>query len=87
MTKSLENLATYGDLKEFLKNWKSLEDEDIYDFGGIVHLWLACLDNIRNYAVEGELEDLGTFMLKEQREFLLLLSGYVESYEDDEDDE
>jgi hypothetical protein len=52
----LQNIKTYSDLLECLGNWRSFGDPEVYDFGGIVHLFLACLDNMRRFAVMGELE-------------------------------
>ncbi len=85
MSEPIEALKTYDDLGQFLTNWRSAEDPDVYDFGGIVHLWLACLDNIRQFAIEGELEDLGSYMSEEQRVFLLELARLAQSYQDEDD--
>jgi len=79
---NIEKLKTFSELLEYLENWHSVEDPNIYDFGGIVQLWLACLNNIKKYAVEGELEDLVVYMENEEREFLSKIAKLVAEYKE-----
>ena len=72
-----ENVKGYDDLVDFLRNWRSFHDPQVYDFGGIVHLLKACLDNLREFAVEGELEDLTNYFDADQKQFLQRLAEIV----------
>lgn len=77
-------VRSFGDLLNYFREWRSLDDPSVYDFGGIVHVMLACMDNIRKYAVAGEIDDIGTFMTKEQVQFIKRLAEAAErSSEDD----
>ena len=69
-----EEVKSYGDLLSFLRNWRSFEDPQVYDFGGIVHLLKACLDNLREFAVQGEVEDIGNYLDEQQKRFLIKLA-------------
>ena len=79
----ISDVRTYGELLDYLRNWRSPEDPQVYDFGGMVHLLTACLDNLRQLAVDGELEDIGNFLDDEQRLFLAKLSRLAQESTDD----
>ena len=72
--KPFEEVETYGDLLSFLRSWRSFEDPQVYDFGGMVHLLKACLDNLNELAVEGEIEDIGNYLDEKQKRFLTKLA-------------
>lgn len=80
----ISEIKHFGDLLDYFREWRSLDDPDAYDFGGLVHVILACLDNIQEYAVEGEIEAIGIYMTKEQVAFLKRITEAAErSVEDD----
>ena len=72
----LKDVASFSQLLEYLKNWRSSFDslEEQYDFGGMAQLLGACLDNMRQFALESELEDLCEYLTAEQWKFLNSLS-------------
>ncbi|MEZ6133822.1 MAG: hypothetical protein R3C53_02820 [Pirellulaceae bacterium] len=61
---------TYQSAVEFIRTWGTDSQNPPYDFNGVVHLMLAALDNIREHALENELDDIGYSMTDEQRFFL-----------------
>lgn len=63
-------------LRAMLRRWGS--DEGPYDFNGVVHLLLACLDNLKAFALDAELEDIGESFDTEQAAFLGNLARRVE---------
>lgn len=72
--KTFQHIKTYEDLLAFLRHWKSFSDHEVYDFGGIIHIMLACLDNIKEFAVDGEIEDITNFLDNDQKQFLQKLA-------------
>jgi hypothetical protein len=78
------NIKSFDDLLRYFREWRSLDDPAMYDFGGIVHVMLACLDNIRRYAIDGEIEDIGGYMTRDQVAFLKRLVEAAERTVEDE---
>lgn len=76
MAHRFENIEDLGDLAQRLRNWRTFSHDEAYDYGGLVQLLIACLDNLREMAVEGELEDITNFLDDEQKEFLQTLAQY-----------
>ena len=56
-----------------------------YDFNGIQHLALAALDNLRDHAIEGDLEEIGYSFTDVQREFFLRVAGALEEFSPSEE--
>ena len=69
------SFKSYEELLSHLRNcihWNSTGPEvtgSHYDFVGIVDLMLACLDNLRQNALDVELEDIGRAFDEDQAEF------------------
>jgi hypothetical protein len=74
---NINNLKTYDDLEEYLSEWKSFEDDNTYDFNGIVILLSACLRNINKYALEEEINDLPQALQGEEKKLLLKISSMI----------
>lgn len=55
-----------------------------YDFNGVVHLMLAALDNLREHALEAELEDICYSMDDRQREFLQRVAKFAARLRDEQ---
>jgi 3-deoxy-D-arabino-heptulosonate 7-phosphate (DAHP) synthase len=53
-------------------------EEGPYDFGGVLALLSACLDNLRKYALEAELEEIPEYLTTEQVKFLKKMADYME---------
>ena len=62
-------------LVALLRNWRSWDGGEQYDFGGMTALLGACLDNLQAFALEKELGELKEFLHAEQRAFLKKLSS------------
>jgi len=84
----LDEVKNYTDLYKYLREFKNWADDPyIYDFGGVVHLMLALLDNIQQDAIEGELEDIGYYFTDAQRQFLARIAEHANRISDKEIDE
>jgi hypothetical protein len=59
----------YTELETCLRTY-SVEAGMQYDFVGVTHLMLACLDNLRQFALEADLERFPECIDNEQRAFL-----------------
>ena len=77
------DVKDYEGLHYFLRNWRSFHDPQVYDFGGIIHLLLACLDNVREFAVDGEINDLTNYFNSDQKQFLNRLIEAVQLPEEE----
>ncbi|EDN65431.1 hypothetical protein BGP_6679 [Beggiatoa sp. PS] len=51
-------------------------DDKVYDFGGMVSLLGACLDNLKESALEVEIEEIREYLTSEQYDFLNQLSRF-----------
>lgn len=70
-TQTKWQFSSFVDLKEFLRHWTFWGgDEGPYDVVGMMCLLGACLDNLREFALHAELEDVGECLTPEQAEFL-----------------
>lgn len=71
-------LGSYEQLESYLRGFVNFGPDPVpYDFNGVVHLLLALLDNLREKALEEELQDVRESMTDEQVTFLLRLADYV----------
>jgi len=73
--------GTYEQLENYLRHFVAFGTNDpreMYDFVGFAYLFAACLDNLRKYALEVQLDDIGDCLSPEQRKFLNWL-GNLES--------
>jgi hypothetical protein len=68
-------IKSFEDLVKFVENWRSWSGGGQYDFGGMTSLLGACLDNLRNYALDAELEELAGFLEPDQIRFLQALAS------------
>lgn len=76
MAHMFENIEDHADLINRLHMWRNFGHDEVYDYGGMVQLFAACLDNLREMAVDGELKDITNFLDDEQKEFLQTLAQY-----------
>lgn len=69
------SINSYEELLSHLRNCIHWDSTDLkvtgrhYDFVGIVDMMLACLDNLRENALEAELEDIGMAFDEDQAAF------------------
>ena len=67
----MRTFATFEELENFLREWRSFSDDAIYDTGGAIALLGACLDNLRARLLDAELEEEFELRLTDaQREYL-----------------
>jgi hypothetical protein len=79
----IHEVQSFESLKKYLENFMCWRDEEhIYDFGGVVSLFLALLDNMHKHGIEGDLGEIGGYFTEEQREFLKVICKSVENYRD-----
>lgn len=76
---TFQRLQSHDDLIKYLKNYgKNMDSFEEYDFGWMISLFLACLDNMRQYALPVEIEDFGDYLNKEQKQFLLKIAEAIQ---------
>lgn len=78
--------SSFESLEAFLAEWTSWNDGE-YDVGGVVVLLRACLRNLFNNAIAGDLESLPGRFTEQEKELLATLLKAVQDSGDDNDDE
>jgi len=74
----VQKLATFEELEKYLRGFVNFRGDPVeYDFGGVVALMLALLNNLRERALPAELEDLPETLTEAEAQFLLRLAEYV----------
>jgi hypothetical protein len=63
----IENLT---DLEQRIRDWTSFSDPDVYDFGGLVVLLGAILDNMNAHGIVADYEELNDRLSQEQQAVL-----------------
>ncbi len=73
----------YEEVENYLRKYNiDQENPSQYDFNGLVHLMLAILDNLRESALDAELEDICYTMNDQHREFLQKIARYASRLND-----
>ncbi len=67
-------ISSYKGLLSSLAEWRSWDDDEVYDFGGIIAVLGACLRNLDQYGVEGELNEVANYLEPEEVRMLLRLA-------------
>ena len=68
----------YEDVEQYLRAFST--EEPPYNFGGLLHLVLAGIENLRENIVDGDILEHAHFITNEQASFLQqLLEGLAES--------
>lgn len=73
MAHLFEHVTNFGDLTERIRTWTSFSDPDVYDHGGFVQRFAACLDHLRQHALPIEIDGVGERLTQEQAEMVLKL--------------
>jgi hypothetical protein len=69
---------SHAELRAYLRDLVNFTGDPVpYDFNTVVHLMLALLDNLRDHALEAELEAIGESMTLEQATFFRKLATYL----------
>ncbi|MES2693280.1 MAG: hypothetical protein V4773_07385 [Verrucomicrobiota bacterium] len=63
-------------LSELLKAIRAYgtHDGSVYDFGAVMQMLEACLDNLRAHALEAEIDDMPDYLNEDQKSFLRKLA-------------
>lgn len=77
MNHLFNNVSSLEDLTERIRNWTSFKDEDVYDYGGLIHILAACLENLRRHSIPIDLEELSDRLSDEEIEMLIKLADAV----------
>ncbi len=67
-------IRSFQDLEDYLTHFTTWDGNHVYDCGGAFVLLGALLDNIRAYALEVDLERIGSYLKDEQKSFLIRLA-------------
>jgi len=69
----------YEDLQAYLRRFINFGGDPVpYDFNGTVHLMLALLENLRDNALDAELEEIRGSFTDDQATFFLKLAKHLE---------
>lgn len=60
----------FEDLEVLLRDWSSMAGPETYDFVGMVHLFRACLENLRGHATDADWDEVTEVFTDEERAFL-----------------
>ena len=74
-----EQVTDLTDLAGRLRAWTSFADAQVYDFGGLVLLLGACLDNMRSHGIPGDMDEIGERLTQEQAEMILRLADALKA--------
>lgn len=66
----MDDIQSFEQLEEYLRNWRSFEDASIYDHVGMVHLFKACTENLRQFGLREELATMSEILGEENVRFL-----------------
>jgi hypothetical protein len=71
-------LKAFEDLEKMVRNWTAFNlDQHIYDSAGIMTLFEAIIDNMRENFTDTELEDYCLNLEEEQKKFIKKLSNII----------
>lgn len=72
---------SFDQLEQYLANWRSFSDPQVYDPGGMMQLFCMCIFNMRTYMLESEIQDFGAGLTVEERSFLKAIVSAEETPE------
>ncbi len=73
----------FHELKAFLRDFANIDGDLVpYDFGGVLLLWVALLDNLQANHNDADLSDVAGYLSPEQAEFLIRLAERVRNSPD-----
>lgn len=78
------NSLNYETVLEYIRNY-SLREPGPYDVNGVIHLMLAALDNLREVAIPVDLDQLGESVTEAQRQQLIAMGRFLETYVPEDD--
>ena len=70
-------LESYDQLVKYLENWMSFDDNESYDFNGMVGLLCSCLRNLDKYSTEGDFEELEDMLEDSEKEMIRKLAKVI----------
>jgi hypothetical protein len=70
--------GTFEDLEGYLREFANFSGDPVpYDTGGVIILWLALLDNLRQHHIDSDFDDVGEYLSTAQEAFLLELADRI----------
>jgi hypothetical protein len=73
----LGDIETYDELVEYIENWMSFNDDDSYDFNGMLGLLNACLKNINKYAIDGDYEEISESLEESEKDVINKIANSI----------
>ncbi len=67
----------FGELEAYLRRFTNFGGGPDYDFAGTLALTMALLNNLREHAVDAELETLSDSLTEEEKAFILRLGVHL----------
>jgi hypothetical protein len=81
----LTEITDFSELLRYLREFRNCNDDPYaYDPGAVIALLLSLLDNFRQFAMEGDIDELGYRFTDEQRAFLKKLAENANKITDKE---
>jgi hypothetical protein len=68
-------LDSFEQLKEGLRTWSSFVGPEVYDVGGMMALFCACIENLRLNVSSDEIRELAETLSDDERAFLSRLGA------------
>lgn len=69
----------YDDVYRTIKEWGTSTDEP-YDVIGVVHFLIASIENLRENALDAELDDIPFSLTQEQANFLIKIAETIKEH-------
>ena len=70
-------INSYDDLQNTLRHWTSFKDQHAYDVVGLTVLLAACFDNLEEFALEADYDQIRDCFTEEQRQFIKTFAGKI----------
>jgi hypothetical protein len=67
-------IRSFDDLEKYLADFTTWDGDHVHDFGGAFLLLGAILGNIRRYALDVDIDSIGSYLNDEQKSFLQRLA-------------
>jgi hypothetical protein len=67
----------FDELVRFLRNWRTIRGGPEHDVSGMAQLMCACIDNMRQFGLDAELEDVAGSFAPEHSAFILKLAYLI----------
>ena len=66
---------SYDDILQGIREWSTDPNNPPYDFNGVIHLLAAAIDNLRDNAMQSEIDEIAESLSSDQMNYLCLLAN------------